>query len=223
MCFSAGASFSAGVVLSIIGAASIYSSKTTPQRVFACIPVIFSVQQFIEGILWLALANPVYVHWETGATYTFLVIACIVWPILIPFSVLLLENNFRRKKILFSLLGFGVLFGIYFGYCLKVYGASAIIEQHHIRYVLHFAFADKWYFGLLYFIPTVLPPSISSIKGIRWLAFIFLVSYTLSRIFYHYYVISVWCFFATIISLVVLSVILKLRDPKDEKSVLLEK
>src|SRR6185312_3369099 len=143
MCFSTGASFSAGVVLSMVGAAAIYSAQTTPQRVFALIPVIFSVQQFIEGILWIAIGHSVYIQWDVGATYAFLIIACIVWPFYMPLSVLMLENNSPRRKLLAVLLVLGILFGLYFGYYLVAYGASAIAEKHHIRYVLHFVQRDK--------------------------------------------------------------------------------
>ncbi|HXS36937.1 MAG TPA: DUF6629 family protein [Flavipsychrobacter sp.] len=217
MCFSTGASFSAGVVLSLIGAATIYSAQTTQQRIFALIPVIFSIQQFIEGILWVVIGNPAYSHWEVGAVYIFLVIAGIVWPFYIPLSVLLLENSSRRKMILLILLAMGILFGVYFVYCLTTYGASAVAEKHHIRYILHFVLANKWYFGVLYFIPAALPPLLSNIRRIRWLTLILFLSYVLSWVFYHYYIISVWCFFATIISLIVLSTILNIeRASKDQ-------
>ena len=60
MCFSAGASFSAGVVLSVIGVATIRIVKHPSQLLFACIPIIFAVQQISEGVLWKTLPDPAF-------------------------------------------------------------------------------------------------------------------------------------------------------------------
>jgi len=57
MCFSATASFGASAVLGVIGIVAVAKAKTNPQRVFATIPLIFSVQQLSEGFLWLSLKN----------------------------------------------------------------------------------------------------------------------------------------------------------------------
>ena len=58
MCFSASASFGAGIVLTGIGVASIKKSDTRSKSLFASIPLIFGIQQITEGFLWLALSNP---------------------------------------------------------------------------------------------------------------------------------------------------------------------
>ena len=57
MCFSAGASFGAAAVLSIVGAVAVIKAKTIPQGLFAAIPFIFSIQQVAEGMLWLSFIN----------------------------------------------------------------------------------------------------------------------------------------------------------------------
>ena len=55
MCFSAEASFGASAILLTIGVISLNKSVNVPQKVLSCIPFIFGVQQFSEGILWLSL------------------------------------------------------------------------------------------------------------------------------------------------------------------------
>ena len=55
MCFSANASFGAGVVLTIIGVAAIKKVQHPSQILFASIPLLFAVQQISEGILWITL------------------------------------------------------------------------------------------------------------------------------------------------------------------------
>ena len=58
MCFSASASFGAGIVLAAIAVASIKQVQHKSQIVFACIPLFFSAQQFTEGLVWLSFSSP---------------------------------------------------------------------------------------------------------------------------------------------------------------------
>ena len=58
MCFSAGASFGASALLGVAGAIAVTRATTIPQRLFASIPFVFSVQQLAERLLWLSLKNP---------------------------------------------------------------------------------------------------------------------------------------------------------------------
>ena len=54
MCFSATASFIAGVSLSVFGVATVKKAKRKAEIPFAMIPLFFGVQQIIEGMLWLS-------------------------------------------------------------------------------------------------------------------------------------------------------------------------
>jgi hypothetical protein len=60
MCFSAGASFAGGVIITGIGVATIREVHKPSQMIFASIPVFFSVQQIMEGCLWLTLPDADY-------------------------------------------------------------------------------------------------------------------------------------------------------------------
>src|ERR1700704_1243434 len=104
MCFSAGASFGASAVLSVIGTAAIIKARTVPQGLFAGIPMIFSIQQLAEGLLWLSLKDPQLAEWQPFFTYLFLVFALVAWPVWIPLTIRKLEKDVQRKKILTLLL-----------------------------------------------------------------------------------------------------------------------
>jgi hypothetical protein len=211
MCFSPTASFGASVVLGGIGVASIASSRTVPQKVLSGIPILFALQQFTEGVLWLALQRSDWSQWQTIATYGFLVFAQMVWPVYVPLSMLLFEQEARRRKIIGVLTVIGVLLASYVGVCMYHYPVSAVADHHHIRYVLEFPLARKWSYGLFYFIPTILAPLVSTTKSLRWLGYLFLGSWVMVRILFAMWVISVWCFFGAIISLVVLFIVLRLN------------
>jgi hypothetical protein len=211
MCFSASMSFSASAVLSVFGVVSLAKSQRYEQRVLAGIPLIFAVQQFTEGVLWMSLLHTSWAAWANPATYGFLFFAQVTWPVYIPLCILLLEQKQRKKEIIAALMLAGGILSVYTAFCLYHYPAHAVIGNHHIKYELGFAMAQKWYYGLLYFLPTIVSPLVSSIKKVHLLGYLFLISYVAARLLFHYFEISVWCFFGAMISSIVLFIILYLN------------
>lgn len=217
MCFSASASFGAGIVLAVIGAATIKKREQPSQICFAIIPFLFCFQQVSEGFLWLALQNPVFSTLEKPATYTFLFFAQVVWPVWLPFSIFKLEREELRKNILLIPLLIGMLVSFYLAYCLLSYNVNAKIFGYHISYQQDYPIRFGGYGDFLYIVATIFPPLISSIKKMWILGLIILVSYIITMLYYVDNIISVWCFFASAISFMVLY-ILQLIKNKDEKS-----
>ncbi len=209
MCFSAEASFVAGSVLLGVGVVTAGKAVTTPQFFLAAIPLLFSLQQFFEGFVWLSLQHGRFAQFGDVSMYSFLFFAQAVWPVLIPLCVWKLETHRSRRRIQVALLAAGIAFALYLLYCLITYPVSAVIDHHHIRYDLDFPFSRKWYYGLIYFLPTVFAPLLSSVGLMRLLGAVNLISYGIARFFYNGYVVSVWCFLATAISLVAFYIVVK--------------
>lgn len=219
MCFSVEASFGAGIVLSAIGVASIKKVQSPSQIVFASIPLIFSVQQITEGFLWLALSNPIYASLQQVTTYTFLLIAQIVWPVWVPLAILLAEKEDKRKTIQKLLVIVGVLLSSYMAYCLFSYNVQAKIIGYHISYEQNYPLALTLAGGVFYFIATIVPPFFSTIKRMWLLGLAILISYIITIAFYENYFVSVWCFFASVISILVFVIMneIKKLDKKISK------
>lgn len=219
MCFSVEASFGAGIVLSAIGVASIKKVQSPSQIVFASIPLIFSVQQITEGFVWLALSNPIYASLQQVTTYTFLLIAQIVWPVWVPLAILLAEKEDKRKTIQKLLVIVGVLLSSYMAYCLFSYNVQAKIIGYHISYEQNYPLALTLAGGVFYFIATIVPPFFSTIKRMWLLGLAILISYIITIAFYENYFVSVWCFFASVISILVFVIMneIKKLDKKISK------
>lgn len=213
MCFSAEASFIAGAVLTAAGLASVKKAQTKARIVFACIPLIFAAQQITEGFLWLALINPDFSNLEKPTTYIFLTFAQIIWPSWVPLSVLLMEKEKGRRKVLYLLTATGAIVSIYLAFRLLLFPSNAEIINNHIFYDLGFPDSIIRSFGVLYFIATVVPPLISSIKKMWFLGVIIFLSYLVTKMFFENYVISVWCFFAAVLSVAVYAIITDLKKP----------
>ena len=204
MCFSASASFGASVVLGTVGVITLRKVKEPAQIPFAVIPLMFAVQQFSEGMLWIGLSDSAHASWRHFPVYIFLVFAQLVWPAWVPFSILLLEKDRIRKRILTFFFIMGLSIAGYLLYCIFAYDVSAEIRSGHIHYTLNFPLTFTLISSVLYFTPTVVSLFVSSIKRMVFLGFAILISFLVTKIFLQDFLISVWCFFAAMLSLVVL-------------------
>ncbi|MCF8408053.1 MAG: hypothetical protein K9G36_03685 [Crocinitomicaceae bacterium] len=211
MCFSANASFGAGIVLSAIGVITIKKAQSSSQLFFASIPLIFGVQQITEGFIWLSLVNPTYSFLKYGAIYIFLFFAQVVWPIWVPYSILKFESTKKQGMAAKLLVIIGAIVSLYLAYCLLTFPVDAKTTGSHISYIQHYPSAISKYCGFLYIVSTILPSFISVNRRMWLLGTSIFISYLITTIFYTDYVVSVWCFFASIISIVILTI---LQDQK---------
>ena len=214
MCFSASASFGAGIVISTIGVVTLKKVSSPAHYYFALIPLFFAIQQFAEGFLWLALADSSYAPLEWMATYVFLFFAQVVWPFWIPFSIYMLEKESKNKNILKILMVMGTIVSIYLAYCLVTFYVKATIIGQHISYQQDYPAVFNKYSGLLYIFATILPPYFSSVKKVWILSVAIFISYIITTILYDDYIVSVWCFFASIISMLILWMMQEVNSPK---------
>jgi hypothetical protein len=229
MCFSATASFGASAILGTIGIIAVAKARSNPQRVFATIPLIFALQQLSEGFLWLSLKNTDLAGWQSSLTHAFLVFAMAVWPFWIPYSIWLLEKDPKRKKIIRGFVWIGaivtvgvcvVLFiypvKVITPFCLTCPDSPSASPRHHLHYDFAIPSLIKRLiiaFSVLYIIATIVTPFISGIRKMKWLGIVFLASYLFAVTLYGGFVISVWCFFAAVLSFVVLWIVIEQRKP----------
>ena len=213
MCFSAEASFAGGVIISAIGVVTVREVHESSQLVFASIPLFFGIQQIVEGCLWLTLPDTDYSNIQKVTTYSFLIMAQVLWPTMIPVSVLLMEENRKRKRFLRILLALGLSLSLYYAYCLLFFNVMPKIEGYHIHYATNFPEAFAILAFIVYLIVTITPLFVSSLKRTHLMAILMFFSCLITAMFFTQYLISVWCFFAALISGVIFWI---LRDSKKE-------
>jgi len=213
MCFSAAASFAGGVIISAIGVVTIREVHKPSQIVFACIPVFFGIQQIVEGCLWIALPDADYLNMQKIATYLYMIMAQVLWPAIIPVSVLLMEEDKKRKGILRIFLFMGLLLSVYYLYCLIFFNVNPQIMGYHIQYNTEFPDSLAIPAFIIYLIATITPLFVSGIKRTHLLGILMFLSCLITGIFFTQFLISVWCFFAALISVVIFWI---LRDSKKE-------
>lgn len=209
MCFSATASFTAGVALLAVGAVTARRASGAFEMPFALIPVLFGIQQLIEGALWMTLsgASP---HWLPVLTHVYSIFSHVLWPIYVPIAVLLLESVAWRRKILAGIALAGTTVGLYLLYFLVTQPIIAQVSESHIGYV-----SPHFYVGAvmaLYLLATCISSLFSSHSKVRWFGVATFVSFVAAYAIYAAWFISVWCFFAAVISGIVLLHFPRRRD-----------
>jgi hypothetical protein len=186
-----------------VGAATIRKARKPSQRLFAGIPLIFGLQQFAEGVIWLSLLNPAYEVFQSVSTYIFLFAADILWPVLIPASILLMEGNARRRKQMRIFLFGGIALSLYYASCMLFFHVTAVIANCHILYASKFPNQLMIPAFLVYITVTLVPFFLSTSRGMNWLGSLMFFACAVSVLFYVENVTSVWCFFAAVISVVI--------------------
>lgn len=212
MCFSAAASFSTSGVLLVVGVASISKVSKPSQLLFASTPLIFSLQQLSEGVLWLDTGQPHHSMYQQIVTYFFVSVGLLVWPVWVPLANLLLEKGKWRRKILKGMVWLGVVIAAYLIYQNVVGQVTAQATDKHVDYVFDYPHSLVDRYSLFYLIPTVISHFVSSIKKINFLGFLTLISFLISKYFYINFVFSIWCFFAAILSISIYFIIVSIND-----------
>jgi hypothetical protein len=200
MCFSAAASFSAGAVLAGVGALTLKSASRPREMLFAAIPLLFSLQQLSEGVIWLTFR---YSAPQLNAvmTYVYSFFSHVLWPVYVPVAVLLIEPSAWRRRVLLAFAGGGAAVSGYLLYILLAFPVVSRPTGQHIEYLSPHFFAAAVI--TLYLMSTTLSPFLSTYRTVRVFGALLLVSFAAAYLLYATWFISVWCFFAALLSAVV--------------------
>ena len=201
MCFSAAASFSAGVPLLIVGVLTTRRAGKSSGLALAAIPLLFGIQQLLEGVLWLTFPDRAPLL-NTVLTYVYTFFSHVLWPVYVPLAVLLIEPSPWRRKVLAAIVVAGALVAAYLLYSLVRLPLVAQVTGSHIAYLSPHFFALE--VMSLYLLGTCVGSLFSSHRFVRLFGVAAFISFMAAYAFYATWFISVWCFFAAVLSGVVL-------------------
>jgi hypothetical protein len=203
--FSATANFVGSGVLCAIGVVTLTKVKHRREVLFASLPTLFAVHQFMEGFVWLGLdgiLSPAVAH-DMGAA--FMLYAQGLLPFLLPLSVQLFESDAdaksRRRMLPFVALGGATT--LYILWAWTAYPFQVYVRENSIVYINQAT--NNTPVAVLYVIATCGSLFFSKIRmmvvfGAANLA-ILLVVMEVKR----YAFTSLWCAYAAIASLIILA------------------
>jgi hypothetical protein len=200
MCFSATASFSAGAVLLGAGVMTVRLARTPRELPFAAIPLLFAMQQLAEGVLWLSFG------WDTprltaATTQFYSFFSHVLWPVYVPMAACLIEPPGGRHRMLRTLAIIGMLVAVFLLYGMFAFPITASPVGGHIEYASPHFFAAA--VMLLYLVSTTVSMLLTSHPMVRLFGAAALVAWVASYLVYARWFISVWCFFAAVLSVIV--------------------
>ncbi|MEY2115202.1 MULTISPECIES: DUF6629 family protein [Rhodanobacter] len=200
MCFSATASFTASAALAGIGLLGLRRVPDRRYRLLAWIPLLFAAQQFTEGLVWMSYpwAAP---GLRGVATQVYSVFSHLLWPVYVPWAVRAIEPGTQRRRWL-GLLAMGGLASAAF----LAWGMVA--TPIHVAPVGgHLEYASPHFFLplslTLYLAATTLSLAISSRPLVQVFGLLAMISAAVAYAVYARWFISVWCFYAAAVSLIV--------------------
>ena len=201
MCFSAPVSFTAGAVLLIVGTVTARRAARRTELPFALIPLLFGIQQLIEGALWLTFPAKAPVL-NTVLTHVYSLFSHVLWPVYVPVSVLLIEPTPWRRKVLATIAVAGAAVALYLLYFLVRLPIVSQVTGRHIAYISpHFYAVASM---AVYLLGTCVSLLFSSHLWVRVFGVAAFLSFISVYVFYANWFISVWCFFAALLSAIVL-------------------
>jgi hypothetical protein len=203
MCFSATANFVGSGVLGAVGVVTLSKVKHKRELLFAALPVLFAIHQFIEGFVWLGLdkiLSPMVAH-DMGAA--FMLYAQGLLPFLLPLSVYLFEPDKKSRARMLPFVALGLGTTLYILWALTAYPLQLYIRANSIVYINQAT--NNTAVAVIYVIATCGSLFFSKIKmmvvfGAANLAILLVV-----MAFKRYAFTSLWCAYAAIASVIILA------------------
>jgi len=203
MCFSATANFVGSGVLASVGAVTLTRVKHRRELLFASLPLLFAIHQFIEGFVWLGLdgiLSQAVAH-DMGAA--FMLYAQGLLPFLLPLSVFLFEPtaNSRNRMLPFLILGGGTT--LYILWALTAFPTEIYVKANTIVYMNQAT--NNTAVGVLYVIATCGSLFFSKIKPMIIFGVANLVILLAVMAVKRYAFTSLWCAYAAVASVIILA------------------
>lgn len=195
MCFSATSSFIASGALIGVGAAS-FKAADKKLKIAATIPLLFGIQQGIEGLQWL---SPHPGDISIGIGYLYLFFAFALWPVYVPYVLSVIDRP--KAKLMKAFLAFGLAVSLYLLAVLMISPLEVDASSRCLNYAIYFPYWD--YLAAFYIFVVCGSLLLSSQKAIRFFGAMIFVSSVISAFFFFNYFTSVWCFMAAALSLLV--------------------
>ncbi len=203
MCFSAAANFVGSGVLATVGVVTLTKVKHRRELLFASLPLLFAIHQFIEGFVWLGLdgmMSPTVTH-DMGAA--FMLYAQGLLPFLLPLSVFLFEPDARSRKRMQPFLILGALTTLYILWALTAFPTEVFVKGNSIVYINQAT--NNIFVAIVYVIATCGSLLFSKIRDMVIFGLANMAILLVVMAFKRYAFTSLWCAYAAIASLIILA------------------
>lgn len=209
MCFSATANFVGSGVLGGVGIATFTRVKHRRELMFAALPALFALHQFIEGFVWLGLDGILSQQAAHNMGAAFVLYAQGLLPFLMPMSVWLFEPTHARRHRMLPFVILGGLLTLYILWGLTAYPLQVSVHDNSIVYINQ-ATNNTWV-AVLYVIATCGSLFFSQVRDMVIFGIANLVILLVVMAVKRYAFTSLWCAYAAVASVIILAYFWKSR------------
>jgi len=203
VCFSAVANFTGSGILGTIGVITLTRVKHRRELLFASLPTLFAVHQFIEGFVWLGLDGVLSPAVTRDMAAAFMLYAQGLLPFLLPLSVMLFEADARCRRRMLPFLVVGTLTALYILWALIAYPTQTFIKANSIVYIN--PATNNTAVAVLYVIATCGSLLFSKVKDMLIFGLANLAILLVVMVVKRYAFTSLWCAYAAIASVIILA------------------
>jgi hypothetical protein len=203
VCFSANANFVGSAALGAIGVLTLTKVKHRRELLFAALPTLFAIHQFIEGFVWLGLdgiLSPAVTH-NMGAA--FMLYAQGLLPFLLPLSVVLFEPDGEGRRRMLPFLAVGVGTALYILWALTAYQLDVYVKGNSIVYINQAT--NNTAVAVLYVIATCGSLFFSKVRAMVLFGAANLAILLIVMVVKRYAFTSLWCAYAAVASVIILA------------------
>jgi hypothetical protein len=203
MCFSATTNFVGSSVLGAVGVVTLTRVRHRRELLFASLPLLFAIHQFIEGFVWLGLDgtfSPTVTH-NMGAA--FMLYAQGLLPFLLPLSVFLFEPTAKARQRMLPFLVLGTATTLYILWALTAFPREIYVKANSIVYINQATNNEA--VAVLYIIATCGSLFFSKIKPMIAFGAANLVILLVVMEVKRYAFTSLWCAYAAVASVIILA------------------
>ena len=203
MCFSATANFVGSGVLGAVGVVTLTKVKHRRELLFASLPTLFAVHQFIEGFVWLGLDGILSSAVAHNMGAAFVLYAQGLLPFLMPLSIMLFEQTRARRRTMLPFVILGTLLTLYMLWGLSAYPLQVSVLGNSIVYV-NYATNMTWV-AVLYVIATCGSLFFSKVRAMVLFGAANLIILLTVMAVKRYAFTSLWCAYAAVASVIILA------------------
>jgi hypothetical protein len=201
VCYGEGPSFTAGILLCGTGLTTVRLAQRPAELPLAAIPLLFGIQQLSEGVVWRSLDRSAG-STSIPAVSVYLAFALVLWPCLIPLAAWLVEPDAARRRVMLGAGVLGVVVSGSLAWLVLRHDVIAVAEARRIVYEQPDV-PDLLVPG--YIVAATLPLLVASVRTLNVFGVLAILTAAASYVAYSQAFVSVWCFQAAIMALVVLA------------------
>ena len=194
------ANFTLAGMLLVIGVLTLKKVSHPAELVFASLPLLFGLHQFIQGFVWLGLYHMVSPRTLHIASMLFIFYAQAILPFWVPLAIWLLEPRGPRRQSIAALLVVGGL--------LMAYVSWGLLRQPTQVFVSHYSLVyfnphtRHLWVALIYILTTCGSLILSQSVAIQLFGLLNLLGLLLVYLIAQYSFTALWCLYAALVSVI---------------------